>query len=587
MFNVEQFGNDMNRISIHGNGIVNYGKTHAYLYLFTPCQMSQQVLRPYKYNFSGNLIDEIVTAKNSLVRSVAPNGLGLCSEEINTSILPTANGIPLDLDAINRSWTFVLIADLIPPTFEGRALKSPSKRVISTGYCVDEPINPLTMHSSNPTPNPNCVLMFTKSTQTNIQTTYTANGPYTNITHSHDVDMINELNGIVANQDMYAGTPNDIRSMVCSSGLTTDGVIAGSYGDLSLNNVKPERNSRMVSGLYKTPKELLTDITDSIDRSIRFASSTTNGARNALNINNVGSSEDMADIAKAAFNTSVASSNTLIPKAGIDTTKPILLRDLMFLYPDLDICPNSLPLSPFWSSSPQDAISARNTLSSMVASSLSNMLPACGVSTAYFTMRSYTKEGMRIIPGRAQWSIHQFEFVTDVLSPAQQSANISMFETYFETNLMPALRMIRGEFDLMVYANMMGYVLVDLVFCDDALTIKSGAAFYETSTSLGGLTNPMVANLEILNHNALQLDALLEGVIQKKIEPIKGMRPIISSEYDNIPYGTYPDVAMEMYPEQIPQIQQPNKQNTEQQNTYKQRNVATNNQSNVDYSSLL
>ena len=93
MFNVDAFNNDMAKRSVPGSAAqfsLGGGK-RATLYVFTPSLIPQQILRSYKYDFNGNLVDDIIRGREIMQRhkncGVAPNGLGMNTASINSAIV--------------------------------------------------------------------------------------------------------------------------------------------------------------------------------------------------------------------------------------------------------------------------------------------------------------------------------------------------------------------------------------------------------------------------------------------------------------------------------------------------------------------
>ena len=572
MFNTEAFQHDIQQRSVPNAAaqVVDSGK-RAMLYVFTPTIIPSQFLRPYQYNFNGNLVDEIVTAKERLNCAVAPNGLGLSSDLVNKSILPTASGIPIDTTGLQTQYTFVLVADTSPSVSTRRSALSPTTRLIATGFCTDEPIN---MHSIDKSINPSAILMFTKTNTSYISPTMGSFGIENKVSSASDLDVVNEMNGLLANQDLFLATPQDIRSTVFSGGVNSDGTIMGAYGELCLNNVKQNESGKLISGALKTPKIQLGQIMQALDRSIDYTTALNDGFSS-----NIGPDvmPDMAETARSAFDQNVAGSRQPLPRSGIDTSRPISMADLVYMFPNLDIIPIEIPLASAWDSTPQDAMTARNSMSSMLSASLSNLVPSCGLADIMFRYSSYATVGPSVTTSQyGVWKIDKYDMLVPCPQHKEESAVIT-FQNYFEMELAPILKVVRGDFDLFAYVDVMGYILIDLVFKDDHLTMNQYEGFYETSSRLGGLLNPMVADLGVLNHNAIQLDTLVTDTIDKKLGPTRHFSPIIETPDSAVPYGTYPGNKSMM-------VQQPRPAGPAIQ-AFQSKEITP--QTNFDYSSLI
>ena len=577
MFNVETFQNDMQKRTVPGSAsqfAADTGK-RAILYVFTPAIIPSQFLRPYKYDFNGNLVDQIVTAKEKMNCAVAPNGLGISSDLVNKSILPTPNGIPLNTSVLQTQWTFVLIADTSPNPAMRRSALSPSTRIIATGFCSDEPVNRTTMAIGQPTINPSAILMFTKTNTTYVTPQMGKFGVHNNVTNAADLDVVGEMNGMLAATDLFVATPQDIRSTVFSGGSRVDGQITGAYGELCLNNIKDGESNKLISGSLKTPKIQLGQIMQALDRSIDYTTAVSDGIANPIGPNVM---PDVADMARAAFDQNVSGSRQPMPRSGIDTSRPISMQELAFMFPNLDVIPLEIPMASPWDATPQDAMTARNSMSSMLSASLSNLVPSCGLANILFRYSSYMTSGPMTTIGQGVWEILDYRMLVD-MSPTQIENSIKLFENYFEMELTPILKVVRGDFDLLAHVDVMGYILIDLVFKDDYMTLNQHEGFYETSSRLGGFMNPMVADLGILNHNAIQLDTLVADTINKKLGPEQYFKPIIDPGQNNIPFGSYnPTMGM-------PQQQQVNYNTQPVVQGFETKTIE--NKPKMDFSSLL
>ena len=558
MFNTEAFQHDMQQRSVPGTAsqfaAVDSGK-RATLYLFTPSIIPGQILRPYQYNFNGNMVDQIISAKEKMTCAVAPNGLGLSSDLVNTSILPTTTGIPINTSGLQNQWTFVLVADTSPLAAQRRSALSPTTRVIATGFCSEEPVN---IHTG--TPNPRSVLMFTKTNTTYVTSQMGQFGVQNQITNASDLDIVSEINGQLASQDLFVATPQDIRSTVFSSGMGSDGQMVGAYGELSLNNVKQGESGKLISGDLKTPKIQLGNIMQALDRSIDYTTALNDGISSGIGPSVM---PDTADMAKAMFDQNVAGSRQVLPRSGLDTSKPISMQELCYLFPNIDIVPFEIPAASAWDATPQDTMTARNSMSSMLSASLSNLVPSCGLSNIMFRYSSYATTGPGMTCGMGVWKIENYGMLVEC-PPIKQENAIKQFQNYFEMELAPILKCVRGDFDLLAYVDVMGYILIDLVFKDDYLTMNQHEGFYETSSRLGGFLNPMVADIGVLNHNAIQLETLVTDTIGKKLGPSNFFKPIIETPAEATPFGTYNQVPMSQMTPQVqaftPQTSQPSQQ---------------------------
>lgn len=519
MINYQGFVNDMTQREITPTGYALPGGSQARLFCFSPSILPQQVLRPYTYNFGAALVQDIISAP-VMHEAVAPGGSGIKSEAINCAILPDANGILLDTRDFSQQWTFVLVMDILPMSFNSRqSAPGPTNKIVASGYCTQEPINPATR-----TPNPGAVLVFTRSNMTRIQTRIGVNGPTTNITNTQDVNIVSQLNGMLSpDTDLYIGTPGDIRNIVTAS---SGGEAQGAYGALALSNIGAYEKTRQVPGMIKVPKQQLGNIVHALNKGVEFANMyDENIDSDAANIHGLQSPYDQA---KETFNCNVVHSMSCMPTQGIDVSKPLMMMELIRLFPTLDIIPYRIPATNPYDSTPQNVVTRRNQMSAMLAAAFSNLVPTTGLANITFRYSSYIRPNMYASPYEGTWEIKSFSTLVEV-GLAAQTSMINTIKMYAESELFPILRIINGDFDLLAYINISGEILIDLCYLDDHDSAQLGVGFYTTSARLGGLIDPMVGGADTITHNALQLDGFAESILAAKCGSSLFNRPIIST----------------------------------------------------------
>lgn len=526
MFNYSSFVNELDKRQIEPTQMgINQGKT-ARLFVFSPSTLPNQILRPYKYDFNDALIGDLVDAAE-MKQVVGPGGKGITSPNINRAILPTLTGVPLDTTACSRQYTFVLIVDIEPMAHAFRhAASGPDMRLIATGFCIDEPINPITE-----TCNENCVLCFTRSNITRIQVSHRPQGSNTNISNTNDVDIVNEMNSQLSpNADLYIGCPGDIRNLVTAS---ADGTLCGTYGTLALGHVKENETSHQIPGMIKTPKIQFGNIVHALDKGIDYADIHESGDRIDSDISIAPAATTPYDLAKSSFDGNVINSQSHYPTRGIDVTKPMALRELTYIFgSNLDIVRYNIPSQVTWDVYPQEKMTKRNMMCSMVSASLSNLVPTCGLSHVIFRYDSYYKPSIYASESEGVWKFESAGTLVNCDERRQMNC-IEQFKMYLESELFPIIYVIGGHFTLMAYVNVTGEILLDLIYNDETEQLQPGEGFYSTSARLGGLTNPMVAPLDVINHNAIELNNIADKVIFKKCGSPLFDKPIISTEPRN------------------------------------------------------
>ena len=503
MFDFQKFTNRLQDYSLGQDAFAWHDQMkNAVLYVFSPNMVPTQVLRPYQYNFTGNFIDALSQTHDNLRKVVMqPEGTPLAND-INKAIMPNPNGIPLDTATINQQWSFVLIVDSQHPSMNARLqTASPIIRTITTGYCSEEPVNPITS-----TPNPDAILMFTKTSVTTISPRIGPAGMTTKEFCTNDVDLVDDRVRMMTNQTLFSGTPRDLVKGFGFDRLNNDTLMMP--GEACLSNVKDGDGAKMISNQLSTPNIQLGDIVQAIGTGIEVAETTSNGTTSALTPDVM---SDPLDIALDNFNLSVPGSDVTMMRGSLDTSHPLHLRQLMIFYPNLQIFRVPVPPINSWDTSPADIQTKRNAMSSMLSASMSNLLAASGLASIAFRYDSYagmTGFGM----GDKNGIFHPINWSTIVQCDDNAQVNaVNLFKLLFTRNLVPVVRTYGGEFILMCSIDIVGHILIDIIYRDDC-SFNPGEGWYETSGKLGGFTNPMVADIGTFNTNAQQLAALAHNV---------------------------------------------------------------------------
>ena len=541
LFNFDSLHKEVNALHSPFMNQIDLGKAQAKLYLFTPKVIPTQILRPFNYNFSDELVNDI-TGYESYARAVAPAGGGLSKSSINLAILPDAKGMPLNMSNFSNQWSFVLIIDE-ENKFAGikHAMTGPQTRIIATGYVHgDEPLSRLYMNQSNPSLNPNALLVFTHTSILHKKNTMGSAGPGSFTSLAHDTDLVSESNSFVAEKEVYVMTPHDLRTATNNTfGDNGEKETVGVYGSLSLSNPKQGEPCRKIQGALKSPKHHLADIMTGADA----ATAACQG--DYINSTIVGGvAPEQGEMFRQRFQQSVSGSHGLLPKHGLNTDLPISLYELERLYPTLMVQPFEIPNQSTWGVTPQTMMAKKTVMSSMVSAALSSLIPGSGLSHLSFRYSSWIKPDAFSTQQPGVWEVKGFGTLIEGNDRMQMQA-LTTFKQIVETQLFPTLLAFGGEFDLMAYVNITGETLIDLNYMDETSS-QLGEGFYETTNRLGGITNPNTGNLDILNHNTYQLERLVNTLGLNQFGPSSPMDRTNyndSSLFDPIPQQqpTIPD----------------------------------------------
>ena len=539
MFDFQKFDNAVGPASLDAATYTKSGVNQALLYVFSPVPIPTQVLRPYQYDFSENLIDTLANTKEPLRKVITENQKTYTklAYDINSAIRPNTDGITLDTETVSRQWSFILVIDVVRmDTPDRMCVANPTVRTIATGYVTDEPVNVATR-----TPNPNAVLQFTKCTVTNIQPSYGYGGRLDRIGNQHDVDLFDSrVQQMVPMTTLLApGTPKDLLKSVQID--YTDHSLINAIGAVGLSNVGENGDTtRTTDNSLKVPTAQFGDIVGTLNQAITTAKRRSNAANSSLIPRDA---RDSIDMARDEFRMSLPGSDTLMYQQGLDPTTAITMDQLIRMYPNLQIFPYQLPMTNIWDASPQNVQDRRNAMSSMLSAALSSLLPASGLTEISFRYDSYVRNSPygSSDPNGIFMPVSYSTLIN--CSPEQQVNAVEEFKTLFIERVVPIVKTYNGEFSLFARIDMCGHILIDLHY-EDMSGYNPGEGWYETSGRLGGYLNPMIADQRTFNTNATQLIGLCDVVMSKNLS--YGQVPdydIGPASYQNLDYAIEPATA--------------------------------------------
>jgi len=493
----------------------DYGGPAATLYIFTPKIMPDQTLRSFNFNFTPGLVDA-VTKYQCCADATAPRGAGK-DPAICQAIMPSVQGMDMNMSDINTKYTFVLVIDGSPyPSIFRQAAPSPNQRTIAIGYFSEEPMNMATGSV-----NPNSVLIFTHTTQMFNQRSYGARGQQSTTTINHNVDIINPGMGNHYQQSLLIATPQDMVSAADISaceGYQNGSQMTMDLGDLMVDNVKANTPPPIIGTQLCSPKHYLNHIMQGIDAGVTTINTSKEvGIRSEIMPGRV---ECDLDVARESFRENLAGSHSVLPTYGFDTQRPHTMSELNFHFANLNVIPFRIPPSGSWDVTSQSTMSPRNVGSALISSCLHSFVQSCGLASFSFYYSSWNKNPNTVfdvkVLGKGEWQI----FSADPLFEMDQATLMHAINTLkecLEDNVFNTLLTMRGHFTLGVLYNASGEVLIDLLFLDDRDGLQEGQAFYETSAKYGGLLNPMLCQYNDLASNAGQLHELADSLFGVKL----------------------------------------------------------------------
>jgi hypothetical protein len=471
------------------------------LYIFTPYLHGNQVIRPYIYRFDDNLVDTFLNG-NGAVDTLKRMG-SMQNNGISGAILPSTNGFLIDTTYLDNLYSFILLIDAVDPVRSMISLGGPKRRTILTGYFYDEPINPFTMYTSSPTLNPNALMLFTHN-----------NSFLVNSGNSYGQNIINNIT-INANADIVPQsldqTVGGIDLSLCDISSLANAYSRDIYSNESIPTGQPLKlanhckNAPILSDRVKSPKHQLIDIAYGIDQSFNITKndhkifgglegSLVGDNQHELFINNLYSHLQRPDIASI--------------QQGVDPSKHMLMSDLTFMFPNIDVITCSVPYKADHDIRDQRESNIQTVFSSLVNNVVSSYAISNLLGRVAFRYASWMKNPLE---GRGgAWNIEVAELIIGAeLNQTVLESSVNNFINAMESGLFPILINAGGEFDLSVSYDATGATTVDLFFMDYS---SESRGYYVAHNKLGGMISPAIGSVDNAQSNRIQFDELVTKV---------------------------------------------------------------------------
>ena len=515
----------------------------ATLIIFSPRALSKQFVRPYVFNFNDNFIDEVVGRQFD---SNIFNGMNRKSDAVLNAIMPTSfEGIyQVRNEELSFYYTFMLIIqkdqahDALSPFLRA---PSPMKRQLISGYFLQEPYNPNTMYMGAPTINPNAMMVFTHDSVFHISPHDMTRRGNTLINMNHNADNISRVTeqmvvpGVGNNGDnkLYMMRPMDLdRAAGLSASFgnlndpSNDPSFVSGMANASLDAVAGARGGNAAVPLacsLKSPMAQLNHICDAA-RTVMYANLYDNGNTNSFTNPFIPRQDDPVNAHRYMAQNFSSSLETVdlnpMTREGsdVDTSIPMSIAQLDQMFG------NKLLIMPFIVESrasceltPQDEITShKSVMSSMLASTISSMLPCYnigGIAFSYYSYRSDTGGLGR----KGIWVLSSVDPLIPNIGPDgidhHLQACIQMFYREMENNLFPILLNAGGDFELHVEINCFNVSLVNLIFMDEKGMCQNPNGYWETNNCFNSFTNPLLAGENIAARNVNSLAAFKDATL--------------------------------------------------------------------------
>ena len=522
-FDLNSFNNRIGNGNTNNNFNPNYdNNTKAVLYIFSPREIPDYIVRGYKYSFDGSFYeraDDIVNKQlNSFNSDMAiRNQLLEDSRELHQAITPDAFGNLFEGKRFNQFYTFLLIID--NASFEGRYNpKALQNRLLYGGYFTDEPVTQSI--GGGLTFNESCAMIFTHTTQLNMKNIYTGSGTVLSARPMYDLDVINPYESMqVSPERIYLSRPEDVVSNVVINADSAMQYVADENTCIASNP-----NIVKVNTQLHNPKEQLNYIVSGL---VKTKLDYETGQMNSVgNLRGVMLDDDLTWNQSLSKNMGSAIPDRMM---GLDLRTQMFLGDLIYKYPILKYTTNVINVPWNLNDSPMlaDASNPINIFSSLLMSSVPAILANFGISDAIFRYDSTDfNNTITTFNNRPMCEVFMLETFTP--EESQDSIRIRWDGAlkYLEENIFPIIINQVGNFSTMIKYSSAKECAVQLNLPDFTSVINDGVVM--NNALFGGFQSPMVINSG-LHHSNVEEFSTLSSLIRNS----SSIGKVFSNRNDN------------------------------------------------------
>lgn len=488
----------------------------AVLYIFRPAQsrpLTDQAHRANLFHFDDRFCAQAAEAIESAIHrgTSARSVLALANGPDASKLLrpSTSPDAIVRTSTLSNNWQFMLCI------YEKAGSSLASQRVVLTGYFIDEPINPLTLHSAKPTVNPQATLVFTHKTVVGMQRSADYTGtPQASYNTFLDVHCLNP-------QQQMPLTQSEMHLLDATTCINT---LDGTAGGSSFST------PGATSGLSSL--EGSTDINTTHDRS-------KHAVREVLTCVHQGHEQFQMESRMSSFSGAI---NFSTPRASGDTLLGIVkeqftsrntamyggdkspksrdswhLNRLIRTYPGLRIEPLQPEGAYMFSAADQSTSNEYNTFSALLCAEVPAIMVDAGLGTLSFTAtvkhKTKTLSSALMSSGAEDTNVFYSISLREAYMQIPESelnirANAVMRELC--SGVFENILMLRGEFTVSASFSLSGRSHVLLNFLGDTY---QNTVPYEVPTSLSGLITPTLGVAQCHGHNAQEIQQFMGFVL--------------------------------------------------------------------------
>lgn len=463
---------------------VKVNRSKATLIIMSPRKVGTIHVRPHLYKFDENLGNEIAscTDLNSFFRNEAA-----ASESVKSAIIPSAQGIPINMSTLDSCYTFVLTVDR---TVNANAVVGTQlSRHVYIGYFSQEPFGRIGPSGEAPL-NPEALMIFTHCKSLMMGGVVGASGGNNMaIPGVYDITPPSIVSG--ADVDLYAVDPAAI-----ASGYSVDG-----NRNLTTNTHAAYLGGgapKTVDACLSAPSQHFGVLLDKLHSARLQSYMDTHNPLKRI------TGADYTQTVEDSFVEGLVQTGMRVGTGILDPTRPLRLRSLEDAIGQYEVVAYTSPESLYNDNVDTGAITPQNVMSSLVSDTVKAIASYHGISDIAFAYKSRVASSF----GLHSKSAIRIEAASPIVAMTQEAwqAVLFKFTQELENNLFPIIESSVGAFDVFVSYNACGKTTVSLILIDQGQLQPEGQ--YVTNNTLGGLISPYIGTESSYLHNSQQVAAL-------------------------------------------------------------------------------
>ena len=500
--------------------VVAQSNGRAVLFLFQPLarSFSDQAHRPLTYNLSTDFHHAAHHAAHRVNMGAQPRATvdAVLNQPSAAGVfLPAENPTTMiGLSHLSRTWKFMLVVNGNQQNTNEASMwsRSNESRTMYFGYCLDEPINPTTLHMSEPTLNHDCRMSITHKSSIQQYPTIGQNQTVPRISTMFDVDVVSpDVISALTSTPMQVNDPLHISRN--ADVTSTDGVLYATPIPTASNNLSNQVSPVVIDSIMHNPHDNLSQIIHAaIIGNSKMQSDIELNRTGRFDSNNYTTGDIITETMESYFQSGTSTVRTI----GLNTDDIHTLGSIRHRYRP-EIIPTTSDQSIMFS--PYDQ--TNRTVNSVFCSLLCSVIPAL-LMKGQILQFSFQYQTRNFQNGHDDnWVIQSVQSAIPMDNyTLQNKINAIMFD--LQHGLFRMMKDTRDHFEV---SGSFGVANVSHCYINFYCDSKQMLDPYEVPTIFGGLTSALLADQNTTFQNTAQYSSLLTALTNKEItEYIPEMR---------------------------------------------------------------